>query len=91
MTGVKLGTQAPQDHLSERDRKIIELAAQGADNRDIAKEVGMNAMSLKQRMSKIYNIVGVWNRTELAAYWWKGKLEEATKTFGRPTCRLRHR
>jgi two-component system nitrate/nitrite response regulator NarL len=52
--------------LSNRERQISWLVAQGRRNRDIATELGITEGTVKVRLHKIYEKLGVGSRTELA-------------------------
>lgn len=60
---------APADPLAgvtQRERAIVGLVAQGLRNRDIASELGMTEGTVKVYLHRIYEKLGVSNRTELA-------------------------
>ena len=57
---------SPLDLLSRREREIAEGVAQGKRNRDIAEAVGMTEGSIKVYLHRIYEKLGVENRTALA-------------------------
>lgn len=52
--------------LSNRERQISWLVAQGRRNREIAAELGITEGTVKVRLHKIYEKLGVGSRTELA-------------------------
>jgi two-component system, NarL family, nitrate/nitrite response regulator NarL len=52
--------------LSNRERQISWLVAQGRRNRDIAAELGITEGTVKVRLHKIYEKLGIGSRTELA-------------------------
>lgn len=52
--------------LSNREKQISWLVAQGRRNRDIAAELGITEGTVKVRLHKIYEKLGVSSRTELA-------------------------
>jgi two-component system nitrate/nitrite response regulator NarP len=56
----------PLDSLSERDRKIVEGAAAGLRNRDIAQNLAISEGSVKVYLHRIFDRLNVSNRTELA-------------------------
>jgi two-component system nitrate/nitrite response regulator NarL len=65
-----LATEAPSrsalDTLSDRDQRIVEGAAAGMRNKDIADGLGITEGSVKVYLHRIYEKLGVSNRTELA-------------------------
>lgn len=54
------------DSLSERDRKIVEGAAAGLRNREIAESLSISEGSVKVYLHRIFDRLNVSNRTELA-------------------------
>jgi two-component system nitrate/nitrite response regulator NarP len=54
--------------LSVRERAIVALVAQGLRNRDIGSELGITEGTVKVYLHRIYEKVGVSNRTELAIF-----------------------
>lgn len=56
----------PLDSLSERDRRIVEGAAAGLRNRDIAQNLAISEGSVKVYLHRIFDRLNVNNRTELA-------------------------
>ena len=52
--------------LSRREQQISRLVAQGRRNRDIAAELGITEGTVKVRLHRIYEKLGVGSRTELA-------------------------
>jgi two-component system nitrate/nitrite response regulator NarP len=58
--------RSPIDNLSVRERQIVEAVARGKRNRDIAESTGMSEGSIKIYLHRIYEKLGIENRTELA-------------------------
>lgn len=58
----------PMSVLAPRERAISGLVAQGLRNREIAGELGMTEGTIKVYLHRIYDKVGVTNRTELALF-----------------------
>lgn len=54
------------DALSPRDRTIVEQAAAGLRNKQIAEELGISEGAVKIFLHRLYDRLGVSNRTELA-------------------------
>lgn len=54
--------------LSKRERAIVGLVAQGLKNRDVASELGITEGTVKVYLHRIYEKLGVSNRTELAIH-----------------------
>lgn len=56
----------PLAMLSERDRRIVEGAAAGLRNRQIAERLGLSEGAVKVYLHRIFDRLGLSNRTELA-------------------------
>lgn len=57
------------DRLSDRDRDIAALVAEGLDNRDIAAKLFVSEGTVRNRISGILDKLGLTNRTQLAILW----------------------
>jgi DNA-binding CsgD family transcriptional regulator len=63
-----LGGRPAQDgRLSETERQIAELVAQGRSNAETARALSVSSKTVEWNLSKIYKKLGVRSRTELAA------------------------
>jgi DNA-binding CsgD family transcriptional regulator len=60
---------------SPRQLRVIELAAQGFKNHEIARELGIGEYVVRNYMSAIFDKIGVNNRVELAL-WYEARLHE---------------
>lgn len=58
------GTPTDTNRLSERERQVLELAARGAANKTIAKELSMSTRTVEAHMRNIFEKLGVSSRTE---------------------------
>ncbi|MDE2563277.1 MAG: response regulator transcription factor [Sphingomonadales bacterium] len=56
----------PLSVLTERERRIADAVAQGKRNREIAGELGSSEGAIKIHLHRIYEKLGIENRTELA-------------------------
>lgn len=56
----------PLASLSERDRRIVDGAAAGLRNRQIAEQLGISETAVKVYLHRVFDRIGVRNRTELA-------------------------
>ena len=56
-------------HALERERRVIELVAQGLNNREMAVAMGISEHVIKNKLRYIYDKLGVWNRLELALWY----------------------
>jgi DNA-binding NarL/FixJ family response regulator len=61
----------PSIEATARDRQLIELVAQGLNNRQMAVALGTSEYTIKNDLKCIYDRLGVWNRLELAL-WYEG-------------------
>lgn len=61
--------------LSRRERRVVELVAQGLKNREIATELGISVFVVRNYLSAIYDKIGLSNRVELALWYWARKQE----------------
>jgi DNA-binding NarL/FixJ family response regulator len=66
------GEQEPQDDalaaLSEREREILRLLADGRDNAEIGRELYISPSTVKNHISAILSKLGVHNRIQAAVY-----------------------
>ena len=61
--------------LTHRQRRVLELAAQGLRNQEIAAELGVTAPSIRNDLGAIYKKIGVSNRVELTLWYWARQQE----------------
>lgn len=59
----------PFDGLSPDDRAIAALVAEGRTNQEIAGELHIAHQTVRNRMTHIFDVCGVNNRTQLAVLW----------------------
>ena len=64
---------------SERERRVIELVAQGLKNREVADEIGTTEHVVKNYLRVIYDKLGLWNRVELALWYEARKYEQVAR------------
>ncbi len=60
--------QSRLDVLNERERRILDLIADGLTNREIADEIYLAEKTVKNHVSRILGKLGFHNRSEAAAY-----------------------
>jgi len=60
------GRRAPDDDLTEIERRVAELAARGRSNKEIAAQLYMGVSTVESHLSRVYRKLGV-RRAELAA------------------------
>jgi DNA-binding NarL/FixJ family response regulator len=54
------------DQLTEREREILQLLAEGYDNRTIAAQLHLSEKTVGNRLSEVFQKLGVTNRTQAA-------------------------
>jgi DNA-binding NarL/FixJ family response regulator len=57
----------PQPPLSERQRQIVELLAQGMTTKEICRELGISQNTVKTHVASIFRALGVRNRAQVVA------------------------
>ena len=55
--------------LDPTDRRIVELVAHGLTNRMIAEHLHISPQTVRIRITRIFDVTGVSNRTQLAVAW----------------------
>jgi DNA-binding NarL/FixJ family response regulator len=58
----------PEAHLSERELEVLRCVAQGLPNKLIARSLGISEKTVKAHLTRIYQQIGVTDRTQ-AALW----------------------
>ncbi len=61
-------TTAPGNELSEREREVLVLVAEGMANKQIARRLGISEKTVKGHLTRIFQAIGVTDRTQ-AALW----------------------
>ena len=62
----RLSEQQEDDLLTPREREIVQLLAAGHDNRTIASRLFLSEKAVSNRLSEIFQKLGVSNRTQAA-------------------------
>ena len=62
------GERAVQDQLSDREREVLVLVADGMPNKQIARRLGISERTVKAHLTSIFQRIGVTDRTQ-AALW----------------------
>ena len=73
VAGERYGKRAP----NERERRVIELVAQGLKNKEVADQIGTTEHVVKNYLRVIYDKLGLWNRVELALWYEARRFESA--------------
>ncbi len=58
----------PRSNMSEREVEVLRLVAEGLDNNDIARELGISAKTVKNHVSSILMKLGLTNRVQAAVF-----------------------
>jgi DNA-binding NarL/FixJ family response regulator len=58
----------PREALSEREREVLTLLAQGMANKEIARQLGISEKTVKAHLTSVFRQLGVTDRTQ-AALW----------------------
>lgn len=72
LAGQRYGARIP----SQRERRIIELVADGLKNREVARAIGTTEHVVKNYLRVIYDKLGLWNRVELALWYEARRYEQ---------------
>lgn len=60
--------ESPPDELTDREREVLGLVAEGAPNKVIARKLEISEATVKAHLTSVYRRIGVSSRTE-AAIW----------------------
>lgn len=66
-----LATTGNLDELSKREQEIVELVAQGLDNKEIAQNLSISEGTARNHVSTILTKLGLKNRTQLAVLYYQ--------------------
>ena len=64
--------------LTEREQRIIELVAEGLDNKEIASTIYISEGTVRNHISTILAKLGLKNRTQIAVYFWRNREKRST-------------
>jgi DNA-binding NarL/FixJ family response regulator len=68
LPGTVRGAAEPEDKLTPSEHSILRLVAAGADNRDIARQMGISEKTVRNHMSHIYDKLDVRDRSGALLY-----------------------
>lgn len=70
--------------LSARQLDIVDLVAQGCDNRTIGRELGISPGTVRNTLSAVYDVVGRSSRAYLATLYAQGRIPRPPDRRMRP-------
>lgn len=59
------------DKLTEREKQILRLVAQGHENKAIARELNISVFTVQNHIQNLFECLRVHNRTEAASVYWQ--------------------
>lgn len=62
------------DALTEREREVVKLVAEGANNREIAERLVVSEGTVKTHVSRVLSQLGLRDRTQLAIFVYRHRL-----------------
>lgn len=75
----------PSERLSDREREVLILVAEGSANKQIARRLGISEKTVKGHMTKIFQALGVTDRTQAALWAERHGLLRDRPSVGRPS------
>jgi DNA-binding CsgD family transcriptional regulator len=66
---------AKWESLSDREREVLQLLTEGADNEALADSLGFTVNTVEKHLANIYKKLGVTSRSE-AIHWWVEKITD---------------
>ena len=70
--------------LSGRELEVLEMAASGMTNSQVAAKLDLSVHAIKFHLASIYRKLGVWNRTEAAVLYTRELAPGAMRSEHRP-------
>lgn len=70
-TGAKVDLARVFPQLTEREREVVRLVAEGLDNREVAAAAYMGEGTVRNHISAILAKLGLRNRTQIAVAYWR--------------------
>lgn len=67
----------PYDALSEREREVLHLLAQGLSNREISEQLFITESTVKKHVNALFKKLGLRTRAETVAWAWKHGVVQA--------------
>jgi two-component system nitrate/nitrite response regulator NarP len=66
--------QDPVEQLSQRERTLLEGLSRGLTNRELAREFGISANTVKFHLSNLFDKLSVKNRTQAIAFYYSNRV-----------------
>jgi DNA-binding NarL/FixJ family response regulator len=79
VTAPSTSSAAPLPLLSERETEVLELAAQGLTNTELATRLEITVHTVKFHLASVYRKLGVANRTEAVSVLFRSQARAATR------------
>ena len=73
ITSFKEGERVSLEELSERENELVELLAEGLNNKEIAQKLFLSEGTVRNYISRILEKLQLRDRTQLAIYYFKNK------------------
>lgn len=75
MENPKLGRVKMENSLSARESEVLELIAEGLNNKEIGEKLLISEKTVKNHISSIFRKLNIYDRTQAAIYVYKHKLK----------------
>ena len=72
----------PIQSLTRRERALLEALSRGSSNKDLAREFGISANTVKFHLSNLYEKLGVTNRAQAIAFYYASRLPAEVRGGG---------
>jgi DNA-binding CsgD family transcriptional regulator len=79
VTAPRTASADPLSLLSERETEVLELAAQGLTNAELAARLEITVHTVKFHLASVFRKLGVANRTEAVAVLFRSRTRAATR------------
>jgi two-component system response regulator NreC len=68
LTRMEAGEEKPPDGLTEREREVLKLIADGWSNQEVAQKLVISVKTVERRRANIFAKLNLHSRTELVKY-----------------------
>lgn len=76
MNNPKADSDKPENDLSSRESEVLELIAEGLNNKEIGEQLSISEKTVKNHVSSIFRKLDIYDRTQAAIYVYKHKLNK---------------